>query len=169
MLPLCPLTRFVHCNRPCNVCHSCIRVWQLTVQLNDVAASAGWVREMYAWCVAVHKNGVQLTHEAPPNSRLMSQPPHDWTLGQAAILHYTWGTLYFKGGKEFWRFDKRDWTAKEHELKVPQFKLPPQPWQEGWKLQDGMVINTELHETLTAMLTQMNKASAGLPVIEPAA
>lgn len=75
---------------------------------------------MYAWCVAVHKNGVQLTHEAPPKSKLLSQPPHDASMGDAAILHYTWGTLYQKDGKEFWRFDKRDWTAKQHELKVRQ-------------------------------------------------
>jgi hypothetical protein len=73
---------------------------------------------MYAWCVAVHKNGVLLTHELPPQSRLMAQPPHDWQQGAAAFLHYTWGTLYHQDGKEIWRFDKRDWTAKEHELKV---------------------------------------------------
>lgn len=34
------------------------------------------------------------------------------------MLHYTWGTLYFKGDKQVWRFDKRDWTTKEEELKV---------------------------------------------------
>jgi hypothetical protein len=73
---------------------------------------------MYAWCVSVHKNNVELVHELPPKSKLISQPPHNWDLGQAAMLHYTWGTLYFKDDKEVWRFDKRDWTAKEHELKV---------------------------------------------------
>lgn len=78
----------------------------------------GWVREMYAWCVSVHKNNVQLVHQQPPKSRLISQPPHNWELGEAAMLHYTWGTLFFKNDKEVWRFDKRDWTAKEHELKV---------------------------------------------------
>lgn len=51
-------------------------------------------------------------------------------------------------------------------MQVPEFSLPPQPWQEGWKLQDGMTIRKELHETLTAMLMQMNKASARLPVIQ---
>jgi hypothetical protein len=79
---------------------------------------AGWVREMYAWCAAVHKNGINIIHQAPPRSKLISQPPHDFQQGDACMLHYTWGTLYHKNGKEFWRFDKRDWTAKEHELKV---------------------------------------------------
>lgn len=91
---------------------------------SSLRARAGWVREMYAWCVAVHKNGVHLTHELPPASRLMAQPPHDWTAGRAAFLHYTWGTLYHQDGKEIWRFDKRDWTAKEHELKVRQPRQP---------------------------------------------
>lgn len=83
---------------------------------------------MYAWCVAVHKHKVQLVHELSPKSRLISQPPHNWELGQAAMLHYTWGALFFKNEKEIWRFDKRDWTAKEHELKVSMiahyFALP---------------------------------------------
>jgi hypothetical protein len=73
---------------------------------------------MYAWDVAVHKNGVRLQHQAPPHSVLMSQPPHNFVAGAAAILHYTWGALFFQNGREVWRFDKRDWTAKEHELKV---------------------------------------------------
>jgi len=73
---------------------------------------------MYAWCAAVHKNDINLIHDAPPRSKLISQPPHDFQQGDACMLHYTWGTLYNKNGKEFWRFDKRDWTAKEHELKV---------------------------------------------------
>eukprot|EP00879_Flechtneria_rotunda_P014651 GHRR01015310.1.p1 GENE.GHRR01015310.1~~GHRR01015310.1.p1 ORF type:complete len:332 (+),score=80.08 GHRR01015310.1:805-1800(+) len=145
-------------------------IYSAWIENNEQARNVlGWVREMYAWCAAVHKNGVKLTYEHPPKSKLMSQPPHDWVQGEAAILHYTWGTLYFKDSKEFWRFDKRDYTAKEHELKVPKFPLPPQPWQEGWKLQDGVAVNHDLHQLLTAMLTQMNKASAGLPVITPAA
>lgn len=49
---------------------------------------------------------------------------------------------------------------------VPQFQLPPQPWQVGWKLQDGMRINKDLHQLLTNMLMQMNKASATLPTLQ---
>jgi hypothetical protein len=85
-----------------------------------VAPCAGWVREMYALCLSVHKNKVQLVHAVPPNSTLISQPPHDWELGAAALLHYTWGTLFYKDDKEVWRFEKRDWTSKEHERKVRQ-------------------------------------------------
>jgi len=51
-------------------------------------------------------------------------------------------------------------------LQVPQFQLPPYPWEVGWKLQDGMRINKALHELTIAMLTQMNKASATLPTLQ---
>lgn len=52
-------------------------------------------------------------------------------------------------------------------VQLPQFTLPPQPWEDGWKLQDGVKINKDLHNLTTAMLMQMNKASAMLPVLSP--
>lgn len=51
-------------------------------------------------------------------------------------------------------------------LQLPQFSLPPQPWEVGWKLQDGTRINKDLHQLMTDMLTQMNKASATLPTLQ---
>lgn len=53
-------------------------------------------------------------------------------------------------------------------LQLPQFSLPPQPWEVGWKLQDGTRINKDLHQLMTDMLTQMNKASATLPALQSA-
>lgn len=34
------------------------------------------------------------SRQTPPRSKLMSQPPHDLQLGDAAFFHYTWGSLY---------------------------------------------------------------------------
>lgn len=48
-------------------------------------------------------------------------------------------------------------------LKIPLLKEPPQPWKEGWKIQDGLPVTRELHETMTAMLKQMNAAISTLP------
>jgi hypothetical protein len=67
-----------------------------------------WVREMYAWDIAVALNNVELKVEEPPHSHLIAQPPHDLVLGDAAMCHYTWGTLYFEhytngSRKEIWR------------------------------------------------------------------
>ncbi|KAG2438731.1 hypothetical protein HXX76_005276 [Chlamydomonas incerta] len=122
-----------------------------------------WVREMYAWDIALALRNVSLTTESPPHSHLIAQPPHDLVIGDAAMLHYTWGTLYFEDKKEIWRWEKRDYTTREVALKIPLLKEPPQPWKEGWKIQDGLPVTRELHETMTAMLKQMNAAISTLP------
>jgi len=61
--------------------------------------SAGWVREMYAWDVAValHKQDVKIRTEHFPYSSTIVQPPFDVGLGQACMTHYTWGALYHEG------------------------------------------------------------------------
>ncbi len=73
-------------------------------------ASAEWVREMYAWDVAVAKNQgkVKIVTEHPPNSSTIVQPPFDEALNDACLCHYTWGALYHeglpsKGGKQVYR------------------------------------------------------------------
>lgn len=73
---------------------------------------------MYAWCLAVQTANVSIIHQAPPNSLLLSQPPHDHVLGKAAMFHYTWGVIYKKGEKDIWKFDKRFYTAADDALKV---------------------------------------------------
>jgi len=72
-----------------------------------VLATAGWVREMYAWdaAVALHKEEVKVRTEHYPYSTTIVQPPFDVSLGQACMTHYTWGALYHegvpsKGGKQ---------------------------------------------------------------------
>ncbi|KXZ51261.1 hypothetical protein GPECTOR_13g748 [Gonium pectorale] len=127
-----------------------------------------WVREMYAWDIALALRNVTLVTETPPHSRLIAQPPHDLTLGDAAMLHYTWGTLYHENKKEIWRWEKRDYTAPEKALKVPMLPMPPQPWKQGWTLQDGLPVTKELHELMTAMIGQMNKAIAIMPDLSSA-
>ena len=49
----------------------------------------------------------------------MVQPPADHAQGNAALLHYTWGTLVEDADKQkVWIFDKREYTAPEIERKV---------------------------------------------------
>ena len=71
----------------------------------------GWVREMYAFSVAAALQGIHLNLAQPPLNRLITQPPADANLGQAAMLHYTWGSVFqnSSGGK-IWEFDKRAFT-----------------------------------------------------------
>ncbi|EFJ51470.1 hypothetical protein VOLCADRAFT_103500 [Volvox carteri f. nagariensis] len=122
-----------------------------------------WVREMYAWDIALALHNVSMVTETPPHSRLIAQPPHDLVLGDAAMCHYTWGTLYFENKKEIWKWEKRDYTSREVALKVPLLTMPPQPWKEGWVLQDNLPVTRELHELVTGMIGQMNKAISTLP------
>ena len=50
---------------------------------------AGWIREMYAWDIALAQAHVKMITEDPPRSPLISQPPSDRTLGNASMFHYT--------------------------------------------------------------------------------
>jgi hypothetical protein len=124
---------------------------------------------MFAWCAAVQVAKVNLETEAPPLSRLISQPPHDGSQGRAAIYHYTWGTVVKDlTGKEVWKFDKREYTAEAHAWKPPRLPMPP-PWAAGMKLQDGLIVTQELHRTLSHMVGAMNDAVDTLPDLTPTA
>ncbi|KAG2496629.1 hypothetical protein HYH03_005450 [Edaphochlamys debaryana] len=126
-----------------------------------------WVREMYAWDIALALRNVTLVTESPPKSRLIAQPPHDLVMGEAAMCHYTWGALYYDDPPtkkhEIWRWEKRDYTSREVALKVPMLPMPPKEWKDGWVIQDGLPVTRELHQTLTAMIGRMNEAIVTLP------
>eukprot|EP00197_Chlamydomonas_leiostraca_P008698 CAMPEP_0202860356 /NCGR_PEP_ID=MMETSP1391-20130828/2094_1 /ASSEMBLY_ACC=CAM_ASM_000867 /TAXON_ID=1034604 /ORGANISM="Chlamydomonas leiostraca, Strain SAG 11-49" /LENGTH=430 /DNA_ID=CAMNT_0049539511 /DNA_START=142 /DNA_END=1434 /DNA_ORIENTATION=+ len=125
----------------------------------------GWVREMYAWdiAVALHPDIKMLTEE-PYISRLIVQPPHEDHLGAASMCHYTWGAIYNDTKGEVWRWEKRDYTSPENALKVPHLKMPPHPYQPNtWHLQAHEPVTQRLHETLEAMIAQMNRAIDKLP------
>lgn len=49
----------------------------------------GWVREMYAWDIAIAKGKVQMLTEDYPRSPLLAQPPADHVMGNGSIAHYT--------------------------------------------------------------------------------
>ncbi|GIL58932.1 hypothetical protein Vafri_13942 [Volvox africanus] len=124
----------------------------------------GWVREMYAWDIGVAANKLNIKNVGPPSSPLISQPPHDRILGNASMYHYTWGTIYKKPGveKEIWMFDKRTYTAYEHQLKLPAIPMPP-VWTDDIVLQDNLKVTKELHDTVVDMISHMNQAIAALP------
>ncbi|PNW78775.1 hypothetical protein CHLRE_09g389763v5 [Chlamydomonas reinhardtii] len=124
----------------------------------------GWVREMYAWDIGVAANKLNIKNLPPPSSPLISQPPHDRAIGNASMYHYTWGSIYKRPGveKEIWMFDKRTYTAYEHQLKLPLIPMPPE-WSEGITLQDGLGVTKELHGTVVDMISRMNEAIKQLP------
>lgn len=129
---------------------------------DEAKKTLDWIREMYAWDVALALNKVDLDTQLWPKSKLIAQPPHDLSIGEACMFHYTWGSVYKLDGKEIWHWDKRDYTSAEVALKVPKLPLPPD-WKDGLKLQDGLPISEVLHDTIKSMLVQMNKAIETLP------
>lgn len=101
--------------------------------------------------------GVKFDLHLPPASKLISQPPADSHLGEAAMFHYTWcapqapicvsvalmsrksaehcatgcrGTVWSdETGKEVWKFDKRFYTDANLEIDVrSQQKLAQQAY-----------------------------------------
>ena len=63
----------------------------------DAIREFNWVRDMYAYSFAAAM--VNVRHHVPlvPWNPIMVQPPADTVLGQAAILHYTWGPIVSVG------------------------------------------------------------------------
>lgn len=55
-----------------------------------IAALPGWVREMYAWDIGVAAARSNIRNQGPKETMLIAQPPHDHTLGNATMYHYTW-------------------------------------------------------------------------------
>mmetsp|Transcript_4256 Transcript_4256/g.12271 ORF Transcript_4256/g.12271 Transcript_4256/m.12271 type:complete len:438 (-) Transcript_4256:1868-3181(-) len=125
----------------------------------------GWVREMYAWDIGAALQGVKFDLQLPPLQKLITQPPADQELGEAAMFHYTWGTIWTDAsGAEVWKFDKRFYTDANLELEVPLIPMPPQlDPAKKLKQQDSQPVTQKLVAVYELQITQMNKAIALLP------
>lgn len=144
---------------------------RLSIQMeNDEAMKKRleWVREMYAWDAALpHHKDIKIVTEHPPNSTTIVQPPFDDGLGPAALCHYTWGALYHegipsKGGKQIYRWEKRDYSDIKHVLHPKPIPMPPE-YKDGWILEFDSPLTRKRHDLVVLMLTQMNKAINSLP------
>jgi hypothetical protein len=81
------------------------------------------VQEMACLCLdqATCVQRVVLDLKLPPLSPLMAQPPADHQIGNASLLHYTWGSIFkdtLNNDTQVWAFDKRFYTDKKYALKV---------------------------------------------------
>mmetsp|Transcript_4490 Transcript_4490/g.7562 ORF Transcript_4490/g.7562 Transcript_4490/m.7562 type:complete len:426 (-) Transcript_4490:524-1801(-) len=132
----------------------------------------GWVREMYAWSIAVAlQPKIKILTELATETPLIVQPPADQVFHNAAFCHYTWGATYINSTDgQVWKWDKREYTEPKYALKVPQIPMPPHPFQPNtWRLQDKMPVTADLHATMEAMIGRMNEAIATLPDLTPKA
>eukprot|EP00898_Chlorokybus_atmophyticus_P003483 jgi/Chlat1/4135/Chrsp269S03965 len=117
--------------------------WELVVAKMErdpeAVETLGWVREMYAFSIACAKARVSLDLTTVPDNTLMVQPPADRRTGEAAMMHYTWGTeMYTRSGPAdkyeytmIWTFDKRSYMKGEyHNTNFKLGRIPELPeWQ----------------------------------------
>ena len=139
-------------------------VWAQKVELGETSETVkkvfGWVRDMYAWSFAAAAVRPKLEFELPPVpfQKLMIQPPADITIGQASLMHYTWGTTIKNSKNEqVWSFDKRSYTGTSSKL----IKIPPMPkWdaEKGYKLQDDKIRQESQYEVIRKMVEIFNEA-----------
>eukprot|EP00798_Chlamydomonas_sp_ICE-L_P020998 gene20998-27856_t len=121
-----------------------------------------WMREMYAWDVAVAMNPqVKIDTQKPPDSTLIVQPPFDLGMFNASLCHYTWGAIYHEKGKEIYRWEKRDYNELNFVVKPPQIKMPP-AFKPGWRLEFDVELTVPRHNLVVLYLTQLNKGLATL-------
>ena len=71
---------------------------------------------------------VRFETKLPPASTLIAQPPADVVTGEAAMHHYTWGSIWTDNGTKVWEFDKRSYTDAKFELEVRSTSLSHE-WQ----------------------------------------
>ena len=128
----------------------------------------GWVREMYAYDVAAHINGVLHEVQDPGSTWTITQPPADEHVGTASAFHYTWGAQFKNAsGGVVWEFDKRPYVETRHVRRIGTAGLPSLPpadsVEKGYKLQDGKPVTAALLAIETDMVATMRRACAGLP------
>ena len=144
---------------------------------SEAVREYNWVRDMYGYTFAAAACGVR--HHVPlvPFNHLMVQPPADVTLGEAAILHYTWGPIISKDGVQLWKFDKRIYGGGQGaEGPVKLTKLPPTPpYQPGMRLQanetvtpDGLALMQLLVDTFNAAVDTLPELPKGFTTREAA-
>ena len=101
----------------------------------------GWLRDMYAYDLAAMVAGVEHDVAGTPRSPLMAQPPADEELGNAFLLHYTWGPeIYDARDEKLWAFDKRAYGGGQYQKgPYPLTRLPDPP---AWDPNAGLQLQT---------------------------
>ncbi|CAI5510231.1 unnamed protein product, partial [Closterium sp. Naga37s-1] len=126
----------------------------------------GWVREMYAFSISVALAGVKIDLPPMPHA-IMSQPPADKVVGDAALLHYTWGSqIKDWSGNVVWEFDKRKFTDRGLPDPVPE---PP----EGKASESQKVLVSKVNEAINHLpkytlreLREMGRSEAEIGAYE---
>jgi len=139
-------------------------VWAQKVELGETSEVVkkvfGWVRDMYAWSFAAAAVRPKLKFELPPVpfQKLVIQPPADISIGEAVLMHYTWGAnIKNSAGEQVWTFDKRAYHGSSANL-VKIALMPAWDATKGFKLQDEKIIQESQYHVLETMVQIFNEA-----------
>jgi len=144
-----------------------------TEQPAEVRKELGWVRDMYAYALAAMATGVEHKLAVNPESLLMAQPPADYQLGDAYILHYTWGSEIYDSNEKFiWKWDKRSYADGQYgegPYILSEIPLPPE-WDEkaGLQLQtffQPRALTPSRLGLIKLLITEFNDAVRILPKV----
>ena len=134
-----------------------VRTWHILQQRidddEDAVKSFGWVRDMYSWSYALAMTKTLSHAPLVPFNRMMVQIPADDTLGNAMIIHFTWGPVISVNGTVVWRFDKR---AVDGNKLRPIADLPK--WNENMRLQANETVTVGVHALLSLFQKVFNRA-----------
>ena len=139
----------------------------------EVRKALGWLRDMYAYDAAALAVGVEHVVAPTPKTPLMAQPPADEKVGDAFLLHYTWGPeIYDAADNKLWVFDKRSYGGGQYQRgPYPLSKIPDPPaWDPaaGLQLQSFFQPRTLSESKLgliRLMIDEFNEAVGKLPRI----
>ena len=145
----------------------------LTESPEEVRKALGWLRDMYAYDAAALAVGVEHVVAPTPKTPLMAQPPADEKVGDAFLLHYTWGPeIYDAADNKLWVFDKRSYGGGQYQRgPYPLSKIPDPPaWDPaaGLQLQSFFQPRTLSESKLALirlMIDEFNEAVGKLPRI----
>jgi len=128
---------------------------------------------MYAYDAAALAVGVEHVVAPTPQTPLMAQPPADEKIGDAFLLHYTWGPEIYDGKDEkLWVFDKRSYGGGQYQRGPYELSKIPDPprWDPaaGLQLQDFFqprTLSESKLELIRLMIDEFNEAVGKLPRI----
>mmetsp|Transcript_1119 Transcript_1119/g.3930 ORF Transcript_1119/g.3930 Transcript_1119/m.3930 type:complete len:639 (+) Transcript_1119:116-2032(+) len=145
------------------------KLMQDTIHDREAVIGLGWLRDMYAFSIALARRKIKVDLTPVPRNLLMTQPPHDDQLGEAAMLHYTWGALVYtvNGNQKIWEFDKRLAWGGQNAPSPRKMEIIPRPPdfdpKEPLRLQDNMQITRARLNMLHVLTSDLNLAIAALP------
>ncbi|KDD74122.1 hypothetical protein H632_c1552p0 [Helicosporidium sp. ATCC 50920] len=130
----------------------------------ETVKALGWVREMYAFSVALANQRVKVDLTPHPHSPLIVHLPGHKERGDAHAFHYTLCTIYRdKQEKVVWQYDKRFFSSDEDAWNPKPIPQPPKFQEGAWNFIEGPPVTKDVHEAIVEMVQRINEAIARLP------